>query len=622
MEKSEFITDIFDGIYNLSQEYSTDSISPNGQMQPKNEAFATDPQRVYGPIDLALLFMILSGGANVDTALQANNEEVRDYHSLAKVALSLEKPWDSCSIPFVQTLHLMVYNSIIWERDTDALEYIWGLMGLVAKMTLTLGLHRDSAKWGLSDTEVNKRRRVFWDVNSMETWQTLGYGRPPSLHPPYIDCKMPQTAETRDSAGNLTSQSFAGQLFRFLEECLAPIVQHTFSVKTASGNSAAAVAELDSKVKNFEVLEVTRNPHEAPSLGWKAQSRLIVCAKNYAQMYIHRGHFARAISANPESPLESQYSESVMATIRSASALFQDAQAIYQSNPEVMGRFGLLWTYALKIAVPMTILCERSPRGALAPHAYDQLHGVAELIYSAQAHHPRMAQLKATVSKLQRNAHSAISAVGPGPTTRPSFGNVSMSPDPTESEEASAYSGTSRVVRVADRKTSPQVMRSRPNTESPKENSEQLFMSMNAHEPTGHPVSSMRGAPSAYSTQPPMQSHYIVGNQSRESPESYTGMHQQQVQQPYHSDNYSPPTSYPPQQAYQTVPPYVIDNSSGSTAGVAPTMDQYGNNTIPYNGEYRPAAAAASNGMMNAVMRDYDLNWLDRFEPNSNYRYR
>jgi len=265
----------------------------------------------------------------------------------------------------------------------------------------------------------------------------------------------------------------------------------------------------------------------------------------------------------------------------------------------------------------MTVLCERSPRGALAPHAYDQLHGVAELIYSAQGHHPRMAQLKATVSKLQRNAHAAISAVGPGPAAGPSFGQTAMSPDPAESEEASAYSGTSRIIRVADRKTSPQVIRSRPNTESPKENNEQVFMNMNAHEPTAHPVSSMRGAPSGYSTQPPMQSHYIAGNQSRESPESYTGMHQQQVQQPYRNDNYSTPAPYSSPQIYQTVPPYVIDNS-GPTAGVG--MDQYGN--MPYNSEFRPTTTPVSNGMMNAVMRDYDLNWLDRFEPNSNYRYR
>lgn len=76
-------------------------------------------------------------------------------------------------------------------------------------------------------------------------------------------------------------------------------------------------------------------------------------------MYAHRAHFARAISTNPDSPLESPYAFSVMTTIRSANALFQEAQAMYNTDREVMGRFGLLWTYTLKIAVsfPKCYLC-------------------------------------------------------------------------------------------------------------------------------------------------------------------------------------------------------------------------------------------------------------------------
>jgi len=277
----------------------------------------------------------------------------------------------------------------------------------------------------------------------------------------------------------------------------------------------------------------------------------------------------------------------------------------------------LLWTYALKIAVPMAILCERSPRGALAPHAYEQLHAIADFVYSAQNHHPRMAQLKATLNKLQRNAHSAISAVGPGPTSQLSYGEVSMSPDPPESEEASAYSGTSRIVHVADRKTSPQTVRSRPNTDSPKERTEQTFMNSRAQETPAHPVSSMRGILPGYQP-PPTASHqqqFVVGSQPGNPPEPYG--QGQSSQQTYYGDGYQSAAQYPAQQGYQTVPPYVID-SSGPSGGAAPSMDQYGANSMPYNGEYRSVA----NGMVNAAMRDYDLTWLDRFEPTSTYRMR
>lgn len=54
---------------------------------------------------------------------------------------------------------------------------------------------------------------------------------------------------------------------------------------------------------------------------------------------------------NPDSPVETPYHASVMATVRAANALFQEARGIYEVDREVMGRFGLLWTYMLKISV-------------------------------------------------------------------------------------------------------------------------------------------------------------------------------------------------------------------------------------------------------------------------------
>jgi hypothetical protein len=112
MKRNDFITRVFNPIYNLSVDSNTDRSSPSSvviQYDPESEE-PNDDRLTYGPSDLGLLFMILSGGANADKSLRANNEEVKDYHALAKVALSLVKPWHSSSIHFAQTIHLMLYN--------------------------------------------------------------------------------------------------------------------------------------------------------------------------------------------------------------------------------------------------------------------------------------------------------------------------------------------------------------------------------------------------------------------------------------------------------------------------------------------------------------------------------
>lgn len=45
----------------------------------------------------------------------------------------------------------------------------------------------------------------------------------------------------------------------------------------------------------------------------------------------------------------------------------------------------------------MSILCERAPRGALAPYAYEQLLAAVEFTHAAQHHHPRMSRMVVSV---------------------------------------------------------------------------------------------------------------------------------------------------------------------------------------------------------------------------------
>lgn len=59
---------------------------------------------------------------------------------------------------------------------------------------------------------------------------------------------------------------------------------------------------------------------------------------------------------NPNSPLDTPYGDSIMSTVRAANILFNEAKGIYEVDREIMGRFGLLWTYALKIAVSFVIV--------------------------------------------------------------------------------------------------------------------------------------------------------------------------------------------------------------------------------------------------------------------------
>lgn len=41
----------------------------------------------------------------------------------------------------------------------------------------------------------------------------------------------------------------------------------------------------------------------------------------------------------------------------------------------------------------MAVLCERSPRGPLAPHAFEQLRAAVDFVNAAKDHHPGMQRM-------------------------------------------------------------------------------------------------------------------------------------------------------------------------------------------------------------------------------------
>lgn len=61
---------------------------------------------------------------------------------------------------------------------------------------------RDSARWKLSPEETKLRRSLFWEVFVYDSWQSLTYGRPPSLSMAHIECKMAHET-TKNPAGDV-----------------------------------------------------------------------------------------------------------------------------------------------------------------------------------------------------------------------------------------------------------------------------------------------------------------------------------------------------------------------------------------------------------------------------------
>lgn len=159
--------------------------------------------------ELALLLMVFACGAAGDLTLTACNEEGELYQQLARAALGLQPVLEEASLATVQAIGLLaVYSMLTGHGNT--LETMWRTMGLgmviancVSSSIYSIfpslpGLKnatqdwsayadlchmsrfkgpdnlikdRDPARWNLSSQEIQRRRRVFWEMYNFDKLQ-------------------------------------------------------------------------------------------------------------------------------------------------------------------------------------------------------------------------------------------------------------------------------------------------------------------------------------------------------------------------------------------------------------------------------------------------------------------
>lgn len=69
---------------------------------------------------------------------------------------------------------------------------------------------RDSGRWGVDPQETQRRRELFWELYTYDSWQCMTFGRPPSFNLAHVDCKMPYSSEPSDEQSCRCSADFAG----------------------------------------------------------------------------------------------------------------------------------------------------------------------------------------------------------------------------------------------------------------------------------------------------------------------------------------------------------------------------------------------------------------------------
>lgn len=381
---------------------------------------ATPPDEPRGAYDLGLLLLVFAIGALVDLKQNATSPEAEHYHQLARASICLQPVLEKPSLTTVQALHLLGgYNAM----SGSELELTWSLVILAAHLAQTIGLHRDSAKWGLPTKVVQRRRIVFWDLFIADAWGSLNNGRPPTFSLAYIDCRLPEFPASAGNDGEpdyaaAAAAEFSSWAIRYAADCVAEVATRTL---TAEAPNYAVIMEIDRKVREFpfpdvppSALDMSPPPMtspipEAPLA--QSMGRLVLShSRETLLLYIHRSFFAQAIIDNPVNPLKSTYAPSFLAAYRSSQTILRTIQQAFHEHPSPCARFWTIWTFAFSAAIVFGTIITRGPQSPLASNAMKELDGACLLFQRAASHSKRAAQALPILTKLCEKAHLALAA--------------------------------------------------------------------------------------------------------------------------------------------------------------------------------------------------------------------
>uniref|UniRef100_A0A0W0FX10 Zn(2)-C6 fungal-type domain-containing protein n=1 Tax=Moniliophthora roreri TaxID=221103 RepID=A0A0W0FX10_MONRR len=432
-----------------------------GQQHP----YGDDPQL---PHRLSVLFMVLAIGCLMDSSLPPYNVDAEKYHQLAKAALFQNGFLDAPTISAVQALFLMTYYLFISDRHGTGNGARWATMGLAVKLSQSIGLHRDSGRWnGVDADETQRRRQLFWEIFTYDSWQCYTFGRPPSFALPHIDCKMPHATEPAED------QIFHAWKHRFVSECMNLLHDQAFGAKTPT---YATVLQLDRKLRAFPVppaLQVagfgsgeSQSSSFSETVMITLQRHIVLAIREMNLLYLHRSFFARAISDHPKDPLGSPYGTSVIAAYRSAGSLVALMRNLHTQLKEPSERLWFLWTHMFSCAIVLGSIVTRCPSMSLAPSALVQLDSACEL-FSKAARGFRAIKVMNIMLQLQKRAHQNLEEFRQGNRSPPGrHGSMNEPLTPVDDDDELAILG-GRTRLVKKEPSSPQILERSPVSHNP-----------------------------------------------------------------------------------------------------------------------------------------------------------
>ncbi|KAK7690028.1 hypothetical protein QCA50_006672 [Cerrena zonata] len=355
------------------------------------------------PHRLGLFLMILATGCRVDSK-PSSHQDAERYYSLARVALCEVSVMDDTSFDAVNAMFIMVWYLLMFSEDKRAVEFSWGLTGIMLKLSTAIGLHRDSTRSKVIPEELDKRRILFWDIVNVEARLSLMLRRPPNFNRQHIDTRSP-TFSSDPSSGGMIGASYFEWQHNFLIECMLPVVD---VVSAARAPSYISILALDSRIRDFDVPSSLRmmDQDDDSAHPLALHQAMIACHREVALLQLHRNYFTQALNVSDGFTFKHKYAPSVLATFTSSCNLIWTVYTLYRWEPTASVKFTPFWSNCFSAAVALCFFMSKVPSCALVTQGLQEIDRMIQLFGQVKDYCPSAARFLPAVQALSEKTRT------------------------------------------------------------------------------------------------------------------------------------------------------------------------------------------------------------------------
>ncbi|KAH8825481.1 fungal-specific transcription factor domain-containing protein [Flagelloscypha sp. PMI_526] len=419
------------------------------------------PSTVFRPHQYAVVFFALALSAWLDLTVEKYWLEADRYFQIGLSCLSMQSIFNSPEVASVQALFLLgYYNEHPGAASTATLSPSWTILSVALKLAQGLGLHRDPAKWNLDTTTVQRRRWLFWEMESIEIFHSLGTGRPLSNRPSYIDAELPDDVGRTDAHGQ-PLQGFFRFKHELIRDCYLDVVE---TLLAATPVKYEVILELDRKVRAKAIPahlnRILIDPEDGPNLTAPEfmQMCILGVSRSMVLLSIHRAYLPRTLQDPSGNPLKSRYAPSFLASYRAASWIVKSFHAGQRRFSALFSRLWHPWTYVLTAAMVLGSIAIHAPSSLIGKGPLEELRVASSMLRDAAARTVsfRTKNGAKVVQKLLTRAEEAHAQHSGGDVTAVQSG-IFIPPANYGDDELAIFGGQTRILPMRPHQMSPSV---------------------------------------------------------------------------------------------------------------------------------------------------------------------